>query len=491
MATSDTLRLEGTIALNGAADHPHAARRLRQEFPALTWIDAAGTPPANTPLVVLTTDAARPEGAFAISVNSTQGAPSVEITGGPFSGVIYGVEELIQRRSKRSGAGVEVQTGFVEQAPALPYRTFWTWDHSTNWDLDQIGVQEIGVFNTYGKPPDGFLADYTRMVDFMSRHRIAAVAIYGFFRDSHGGVEAAQELCRYANERGVRILPGVAINAYGGIYWEGDHPYNMATWLRQHPELTAQMERPAGFQLADLAFPLSFPNSDYQARGCSSRPENQAWMEEGIAWLAETCEIGGINIEAGDYGVCGCDYCARRRAAREDASRREGYAESWSHADMTDFFPRLAEVALAKRPNLWLYSEIQWDNILDPEAQTPLRGLPDVGIYQHTFNRSYWQRTQRELTRDYVQTLPTKTNVFRCQFCCQWNRTLLLQRPRLRRDGLEGRRMWRPGAHHLGRGLPVRSRHRAQLPRLRPLHLGSLPDLGALPRRRRRSSSRR
>jgi len=29
--------------------------------------------------------------------------------------------------------------------------------------------------------------------------------ISGFLRDSHGGIEAAQELCRYANERGVRI----------------------------------------------------------------------------------------------------------------------------------------------------------------------------------------------------------------------------------------------------------------------------------------------
>jgi len=79
-------------------------------------------------------------------------------------------------------------------------------------------MQEIGVFNPYGKPPDGFLADYTRLADFMSRNCIPAVVIYGMFRDSHGGVAAAQTLCRYANDRGVRILPGVAINAYGGVY---------------------------------------------------------------------------------------------------------------------------------------------------------------------------------------------------------------------------------------------------------------------------------
>ncbi len=142
-------------------------------------------------------------------------------------------------------------------------------------------------------------------------------------------------------------------------------------------------------------------------------------MAEGIAWLAETCEIGGVNIEAGDYGVCGCDLCNQRRAEREDASRR--VAASWSHADMVDFYPRLAEAVLAKRPDAWLFSEIQWDNLLDPKAMEALRGLPDTGVFQHTFNRPYWQRVQHELTPAYMSQLPTQTNIFRCQFCCQWN----------------------------------------------------------------------
>jgi hypothetical protein len=422
MTRSETIRLEGAITVRGAAEHPHATRRLRQVFPALDWIEAVnGQEPLHTPTVQLRTDFDAPEGGFTLSVASSDGIPSIHVEGGPFSGVIYGVEELIQRRAQQAGDAIEVEVGRVEQAPGLRYRTFWTWDHSTNWDLEQIGVQEIGVFNPYSKPPDGFLSDYKRVVDFTSQHRIAAVVIYGMFRDSHGGVAAAQELCRYANERGVRILPGVAINAYGGVYWEGDHPYNLATWLRAHPELAATMERPVGFQLQDLDFPLFFPRSDYTVRGCPSRKENQDWMAEGIAWLTETCEIGGINIEAGDYGVCGCALCEQRRAEREDKGRREGYVESWSHADMSDFYPRLYDAALANRPNLWLYSELQWDNLLDVEAMQPLRALPDGGIYQHTVNRSYWRRVRKEVTADHMRELPTKTNVFRCQFCSQWN----------------------------------------------------------------------
>lgn len=156
-------------------------------------------------------------------------------------------------------------------------------------------------------------------------------------------------------------------------------------------------------------------------RGCPSQPANQDWMADAVSWLAETFEIGGINIEGGDYGVCGCQLCAARRAEREDARRRDGYAESWSHADMADFYPRLYDAVRRRHPNAWIYSEIQWDNLMDAEAMTPLRNLPEGGIYQHTLNRSYWNRVERELTPEYAAHLPTKTNVFRCQFACQWN----------------------------------------------------------------------
>ncbi|MBW3631924.1 MAG: hypothetical protein KY456_02730 [Chloroflexi bacterium] len=419
----DDVRIEGMVNVTGAEEHPHAARRLRQEWPALSWAESAGEP--NRPSVALQRSPELSEGAFRVTVEQRDGAPQVTVTGGPFSGTIYGVEELIQRLALSDARGVSLQAGTYEAIPTLPYRTFWTWDHSTNWDLEQIGVQEIGVFNPYGKPPDGFLADYTRLVDFMSRNRIPAVVIYGMFRDSHRGVETAQALCQYANERGVRILPGIAINAYGGVYWEGDHPFNLATWLRKHPELSARMEHGVGFQIEDLAFPLSFPRSDYTVSGCPSRPENQQWMADGVAWLAETCDIGGINIESGDYGVCGCDVCTKRRAAREDANRRGESLESWSHADMADFYPRLFEAARthARRDDLWLYSELQWDNMLDTEAHASLRALPPEGIYQHTLNRSYWNRVKEQLTPEFVSALPTKTNVFRAQFACQWNGT--------------------------------------------------------------------
>jgi len=267
--------LRGRVSIEGAEAHPHAARRLRESFPAIEWVEGGSS---DRPSLKLATDGTLPEGAFSIESSTGDATSSVTVTGGPFSGTIYGAEEIIQRLAQPIDGGFDLPIGTIEDAPDLAYRTWWNWDHSTNWDLEQIGVQEIGVMNPYAKPADGFLSDFKRVVDFMSRNRIAAIAIYGFLRESHGGIEAAQELCRYATERGVRILPGIAINAYGGIVWEMEHEFNLATWLRKHPELAAQMERPPGFQIQDLGFYLYFPRGDYSMRGCpSQRPIRTGW----------------------------------------------------------------------------------------------------------------------------------------------------------------------------------------------------------------------
>jgi hypothetical protein len=443
--------LTGVVVVDGADTFPHAVRRLKQAFPQVDW--RMRRPDRDTPVVSLAADAAMAEGAFRVETEAGP-RPTVRITGGGVPGVIYAVEALIARGGA-DPAALSIGAEPIEASPGLGYRTFWTWDHSTNWELSQIGLQEIGVFNPYSKPPGGFLADYRRLVDFCSRNRIAAIVIYGFLRDTHGGVEAAQELCRYANERGVRIIPGIAIGAYGGVYWEGDHPYNLATWLKKHPEFAATMEKGVGFQLADLSFPLNFPRSDYTMSACPSAPETMAWMEEGVAWLAETFEIGGINIESGDYGVCGCERCVRRRANAAEAARRTSdHGDSWSHTDMAENFPRLYRAATAKRPDLWVYCEMQWDNLLDPVAREAQTRLPQGGIYQHTANRSFWRRLRTELTRDYVAALPTRPNVLRCQFACQWNgderteryafnaRTFAEMAQACSRVGMEGLTVW-------------------------------------------------
>jgi hypothetical protein len=338
------------------------------------------------------------EDAFLLRTGMLAGHPALLAVGGGLAGLVHAVNELGTRRLD------------LRQSPALPYRLLWTWDHSTNWYLEQVGLQEIGALNYYSKPEVGFLEDYRRLVDFMSLHRIGGVTIYGFLRDNHGGVEAAQALCRYAAERGVRILPGVGINAYGGIYWEGEHPYNLTNWLRLHPELRAVFDKPVAFHIPD--FPkLWFPETHYTDAACPSKPENARYHEEAIQWLAETFEIGGINFETGDYGVCTCADCSARRGADE----------TWSHKDMALLYPRLFEAARRGRTDLWLVSEAYWDNILDLEALAPLADLPEDAIYQFCINRSYWPQVRDRLTREHVGRLPRPKNVMRTHMGTQWN----------------------------------------------------------------------
>lgn len=407
--------------------HAHAIRQLHNALPgrAVEVVDPValgdmGQPDLiialtdpNTPIPLATVTAAEvaslPEDGLLLRSGSHDGHPIMVAAGGGLPGVIHAANELARRMLPQSDEGLEVPALDVRQTPSLAYRLFWTWDHSTNWYLEQIGLQDIGVLNYYAKPPEGFLEDYKRLVDFMSLHRLGGVTIYGFLRDSHGGIEAAQELCRYARERGVRIIPGIGINSYGGIYWEGSHRYNLTTWLRQHPELRADLAEPPAFEIPD--FPqLTYPETPYADVACPSKPENARYHEEAIAWLAETFDVGGINYELGDYGACACNDCAARRAGNPN----------WAMADMQELLPRMFDAARKSGRDLWLINETYNDGLLDLEKQEPLRALPDDIIYQYTATRSYWPKLKDELTREHVSRLPHSRNVLNTLMGSQW-----------------------------------------------------------------------
>lgn len=349
------------------------------------------------------------DGAFILRTTQFNNCLHLMIIGGGVAGVIYAVNELVSRYFNRRDDSIQIPDINVYQSPALPYRLFWTWDHSTNWYLEQNGMQDIGFANPYSKPEDGFLQDYMRLIDFMSMNRINGVTIYGFLRDSHGGIDTAKELCRYANERGVRILPGVGINCYGGIYWEGNHRYNLSQWLNKNPRLRAQFEKLTVFELPEFA-KLFIPDTHYLDAACPSKPENIDYHVEAIQWLAETFELGGINFETGDYGVCKCADCSARRTTNE----------KWAIKDMALLYPRLFSAAKKSRNDLWLVCEAYWDNILDLDTVAPLADLPDDAIYQFCVNRGYWGKVRSQITKDYVSKLPRSKNILRTHMGTQW-----------------------------------------------------------------------
>ena len=175
----------------------------------------------------------------------------------------------------------------------------WTWDHSTNWVLDDPGLQTSGCSNLYLKRPETYVEDYRRLTDLCAADGIGGILIWGFVRDSHGGIEAAKQVACYAASKGVRILPGLGTTAYGGAYYKGEHEFNIATFLARNPDC------------AHVEVDGSKTNCL-----CPTHPKVIDWVKRGTIWLMETFEIGGLNLENGDFLQC---YCPRCREMSQDA----------------------------------------------------------------------------------------------------------------------------------------------------------------------------
>ncbi len=224
-------------------------------------------------------------------------------------------------------------------APApISVRVLWTWDHCTEWALNRPGAQTIGASNPYFRSAGDFVADYTRLLRWCGRHGIDAVVVWGLLRDRHGGLESARRLCAAAQEAGVRLLAGVGLNAYGGVYYEGDSPYSLNRHLERHPEL---------YGLDAEGRPLRFTLGTFHM-ACPSRRENQEFAAESLRWLFRELPLGGVQIEAGDTGVCQCARCRERR-------RFPAGAMSWE--DMALMYPLAAEAVRSVAPGAWVLCE--------------------------------------------------------------------------------------------------------------------------------------
>ncbi len=220
------------------------------------------------------------------------------LAGGGRDGAIHAVADMINWHLTPANKGVSIGSCDTRQIPRMKYRWFWTWDHRMDWGGSGKVGKVMGGGGTYSKSPEAFLIDYKHCVDYMADHKFNGLIIWGFLRDTHGGVEASRELCRYASRRGIRILPGVGTSGYAGYYFEGDHRFNAGTWLAKHPELRS---------IARDGKPTDSP--------CPSNKANQDWLDDGAKWLFDNFEIGGVNLEMGDFLVCHCDVCKKARAA--------------------------------------------------------------------------------------------------------------------------------------------------------------------------------
>jgi len=228
---------------------------------------------------------------------------------------------------------------------SIPNRFFWSWDHSTNWTLHAYGAQNCGVSNAYAKAPEVFLQDYRRVVDYASEHRINAVGIAGLLREKHGGVESVRSLCEYANKKDVRIYMIAGLFAYGGIFYEGDHPYSLNRFLEKNPDSIAKTSN------GDPFYAMFQGMHGYRAepQGCPSDAHLHDFVLESLDWLfKEIPELGGIQIEAGDNGICHCSRCRTRRGVGNGAI---------SSADMAGIYPDAVNAILGRSPDALVICE--------------------------------------------------------------------------------------------------------------------------------------
>ncbi len=198
----------------------------------------------------------------------------------------------------RTATGALLAQGMANAVPEqerTPMKVLlWCWDSRMTWDdePDKISTRMAAAEQrfAYPKRPESFQTGFRRLVDYCAKNGIWGVIVWGFLRDSHGGVQAAVDLCNYAADRGVAILPGVGLCSYGGYYYEGEHPFNLDTYLAKHPErASTALEEGGGRAVTPVLDP--------------SLEANQQWWRDGLDWMLETFAIGGIDYEMGDFIV--------------------------------------------------------------------------------------------------------------------------------------------------------------------------------------------
>ena len=300
--------------------------------------------------------------------------------------------------------------------PKPAYRILWTWDYCVLWD-DSCHVRGNGATGE-NRRRAYFLSDYKKMVDFCSVHGINGIVIWGALRAHDDGVEQFRELVDYGKRKGVRILPGVGVFSYGGIFYDprkeiswvkstpAANPYSLPSWLDEHPELAAT--GPDGK-------PLSM--NMYSAIACPSKKENLEWFKRSFEWMCDEFKIEGAQVEIGDYAICHCDDCKKRRA---------GSAGSiFVVEDMAEPYAAAYEVAKKASPDAWVICETYSSFASPKESDTPgqfgsalselqkrqLRALPSGAIMQWVMDRAVGFAPVQDWTED--AHLPLANNISR------------------------------------------------------------------------------
>jgi len=365
---------------------------VREELGTSLRIVAPGDAPAtDQPEIVLCTASGRanvrsrlpdragnatlkPEG-FLLAADAEKNGRVLAI-GADAAGLRYAVGELWNYYVRINGRTATIDSPlWLEDAPAYSKRILWNWSFQTNWDSDLRRVHQTqaidpgGTLSPYLEQPDGYEKQFQSVIDYAADHKLNGLIIYGFINDSHGGVDSAKRLSHYAKTHSIRILPGVGTVIYGGFYLganDPNNPYSLTTWLRKHPEVRRMIGK-------DGAPIMDAP--------CASSPELRAFLIDGARWFFSTFkDIGGVNIEHGDFFECHCETCKAERA-------KPGNDPNFLWDMMNTHLP-VIETGHGINPDLWYTYSPYWGYKKEMMAQPPrfLKQYPEYAIVQWTYS---------------------------------------------------------------------------------------------------------
>jgi hypothetical protein len=322
--------------------------------------------------------------------------------GSTLEGAHNAVSELLSWKLRANDKTVTAPGDLdMTDKPAMRYRVLWSWDSMVNFSESVPEMNKVQQFPADVNGPvwfnknskEVYLKHFKRAMAFAADHKFNAYIIWGFLRDETGGLETGRELSKYAKQQGVRVLPGVCTeNAYGGFTFSKDARYNLDHWTKEHPDLR-----------------FKHPRGGFEPGLCPSKPENIHWLREGTKWFYDNLpDVGGMNIENGDWMQCDTPDCNAARA-------KEGVDHNFLWDQWKTYTPVLEE-SQRLRPDAWNifatyigFSEKEFTaemqtaikQKLAQDAGYPphlLKLLPQNGIAQWTFTAmaghldAYWPK---------------------------------------------------------------------------------------------------
>jgi hypothetical protein len=255
------------------------------------------------------------------------------LAGATRQGAIFATGEFLNWHLRIENKNAWVEPVDVVLRPALPKRLMWSSVGGANWNPDFDKFQS-------SQSPSGLAAaianestylDHTRwLIDFLSEHKFNGLIFWGLAGTATGGVEPGKKMSHYAKEAGIRVLPLIGTGIYSGFF-HGDHPFNINTWSTSHPD--ARCVKQDGTPYGDSITPCN--------------PESVKFFREGAEWLFTTFpDIGGVNLENGDWMSCWNDDCSAAKSLPENDPN--------FYWDMIASQRDIIEIGLRHQPDAWM-----------------------------------------------------------------------------------------------------------------------------------------